>query len=389
MQQSGVDNIRALVRNDKKKGRWVLIISAILMVALCIVILCFDYEKWVENDIIQWINPWEAVQGIYYGVIYRVEFLIHDITGSFPGNFGSISNIVYSLPDQTGPADRLFQILLTLIAGAVLSLSGTVYQSAMRNPMAVPTMLGVSSSVNLAKMILLFYMGLDAIYTTTWQLYALSYGLSAVIILIILAAGKISGGKKVSVVDMLLAGTIINRLVQSISNYLRDQIDEATLETYQELTQRSYDYLEPISNLLILVVITLIVMTPILAMRFSYNAISFDDSDARCLGISANGMRLYAVVAGGILTVAAMVHYGDIGMLALIVPHVCRYAFGAEFRRVVVTSAFYGAFVLLVGWFLTNFMWVGDYQIPIGTILSLIALPVLIIFRFRQDHGWD
>ncbi len=52
-------------------------------------------------------------------------------------------------------------------------------------------------------------------------------------------------------------------------------------------------------------------------------------------------MRVYAIVAGAILTTAAMIHYGNIGTLALIVPHICRYTFGADFRKVLVNSAFY------------------------------------------------
>ncbi|MCC8121705.1 MAG: iron ABC transporter permease [Oscillospiraceae bacterium] len=280
-------------------------------------------------------------------------------------------------------------MILTGVSGAELALSGAVYQSAMRNPMAVPTMLGVTSSVNMAKMLVLFYVGIDALTGMTWQLYALSYGLSAVVLLIILAAGKLAGGKHVWVVDMLLAGSIMNRLIQTYVNYLRDQLDEDTLMAYQELNERAYDVFGQLQNLGVLLIVSLLIMTPILLMRFSYNAISFEDDDARCLGISPNAMRVYAMVAGAILTTAAMIHYGNIGTLALIVPHICRYTFGTEFRRGVPPSAFFGAFLLISGWFVSNFTWMGDYQIPVGSILSLIVMPVLLWFSFRQRRGWE
>ncbi|MCD8331804.1 MAG: iron ABC transporter permease [Oscillospiraceae bacterium] len=383
---TGVEDIRRIVRMDKKQGQRLLVISAILLVALCIVILCFDYELWIDEGTVQWVSPLDAFRGIFYKAKLQILYWLGMGDGAAYANTWSI---IQALPNEAKSYNRLLQVILTGVSGAVLALSGAVYQSAMRNPMAVSTMLGVTSSVNMAKMLVLFYVGIDALTGMTWQLYALSYGLSAIVLLIILAAGKLAGGKHVSVVDMLLAGTIMNRLIQTYVNYLRDQLDEDTLMAYQELNERAYDVFGQLQNLGVLLIVSLLIMTPILLMRFSYNAISFEDDDARCLGISPNAMRVYAMVAGAILTTAAMIHYGNIGTLALIVPHICRYTFGTEFRRVVTTSAFFGAFLLIIGWFVSNFTWMGDYQIPVGSILSLIVMPVLLWFSFRQRRGWE
>ncbi len=383
---TGVEEIRRILRADKKQGRGLLAVSIVLLVALCIVTLCFDYQQWIDYATVQWITPWDAAQSIYYAVKLR---LLSWFSAGSDAWYETFDILYWQLPNGAEPMNRLLQLLLTMLSGAVLSVSGAVYQSAMRNPMAVPTMLGVTSSVNLAKMLVLYYVGITALTTMTWQLYALCYGMAAVVLIIILAAGKLAGGKKVSVVDMLLAGTIINRLIQSYVNYLRDKIDEDTLMAYQELNERAYDVFNQLQSLAVLLGVTLVIMTPILLMRFSYNAISFDDDDSRCLGISPNAMRVYAIVAGAILTTAAMIHYGNIGTLALIVPHICRYTFGADFRKVLVNSAFYGAFLLVVGWFISNFTWIGDYQIPVGSIISLIVVPVLIWFSWRQKRGWE
>ncbi|MCD8332475.1 MAG: iron ABC transporter permease [Oscillospiraceae bacterium] len=382
--QIGVEEIRAIVRLDKKQGQRLLIGSAVVLAGICLLVLCFDYQQFLDVGTVQWINPWQAFKSVYYGA--KIQILAW--FGSQEA-WMSAHQAAQSLPNTTQAWNRLLQLILTGAAGAVLALSGAVYQSAMRNPMAVPTMLGVTSSVNLAKVLILVYLGVEAAYNMTWQLYAFSYGLSAIVLLIILLAGKLSGGKHVSVVDMLLAGTVINRLLSTYVNYLRDQMDEDMLMAYQDLNERAYDVFGQLQNLGILLVISLLVMTPILLMRFSYNAISFEDDDARCLGVSPNAMRVYAMVAGAILTTAAMIHYGNIGTLALIVPHVCRYTFGTEFRRVVTTSAFYGAFFLIIGWFISNFTWIGEYQIPVGSILSLIVMPVLIWFSWRQKRGWE
>ncbi len=383
---TGVEEIRRIVRADRKQGRGLMAVSALVLLGVCLVVLCFDYQQWIDYATVQWITPWEALRGIYYGAKLQILYWLH---GSGGAGFASSWQMILTLANGSEPLCRLLQLILTGISGAVLALSGAVYQSAMRNPMAVPTMLGVTSSVNLAKMLIVVYLGTAALESMSWQLYALSYGLSALVLIIILAAGKLAGGKRVSVVDMLLAGTIINRLVQLFVNYLRDQLDEDVLMTYQELTERAYDSYNQLLSLGVLISVTVVIMIPIFLMRFSYNAVSFEDDDTRCLGVSPNAMRVYGIVAGAILTTSSMIHYGNIGTLALIVPHICRYTFGADFRRVLTTSAFYGAFMLIISWFISCFTWVGEYEIPVGTIISLIVMPVLLWFSWKQRHGWE
>ena len=140
---------------------------------------------------------------------------------------------------------------------------------------------------------------------------------------------------------------------------------------------------------MLLVILSLIVMLPILLMRFSYNSVSFDDDESRTFGVNPSFMRVYGICAGGILTTAAMIHCGNAGTIALIVPHMCRYAFGADFRKVIKTSIFYGGFLLMASSYITKFLWIGDYQVPVSSVVSLLAIPVMIIFSLQQKRGWE
>lgn len=283
--------------------------------------------------------------------------------------------------------ENLQQLILTILSGAVLSLSGAVYQSAMRNPMAVSTMLGVNSGVNLAQTLMIGTFG-SQVLNMMPMYYAASYLVTAAVLALILLCGKVAGGKRMSVVDMLLAGTIINRLLNLVVNYLRDSMTEDNLLVYEEISEKAYETLNALLSIGIMLGVCILILIPVFSMRFSMNTLSFDDEDARCLGVRPTAMRLYAIIAGAILTTSAMIHYGNIGMLALLVPHMCRYVFGADFRKVLTTSAFYGAFLLTIGWYISSFTWIGAYQIPVGSILSVVALPILLWFNFRQKHGW-
>ena len=107
------------------------------------------------------------------------------------------------------------------------------------------------------------------------------------------------------------------------------------------------------------------------------------------MGLKPGVMIVYGLVAGAILTTAAMIHCGNIGMLSLIIPHLCRYLFGADFKKLFYMSAFYGSLLLLTSQMISNFIYIDTYQIPLGSVISLITMPILIWVMFRQRRGWE
>ncbi len=383
---TGLEEFRARLRADKKQGRRILLVSALLFVGL--IVLCISVRN-VTSDYgnthtLTIVTPWKAVRDIY---VYIKCQLISIFIGVGNNKGGTQAWIDMMNSTDITQFENLQQLILTILSGAVLSLSGAVYQSAMRNPMAVPTMLGVNSGVNLAQALMIGTFG-SQVLNIMPMYYAASYLVTAAVLALILLCGKVAGGKHMSVVDMLLAGTIINRLLNLVVNYLRDSMTEDNLLVYEEISEKAYETLNALLSIGIMLGVCILILIPVFSMRFSMNTLSFDDEDARCLGVRPTAMRLYAIIAGAILTTSAMIHYGNIGMLALLVPHMCRYVFGADFRKVLTTSAFYGAFLLTIGWYVSSFTWIGAYQIPVGSILSVVALPILLWFNFRQKHGW-
>ncbi len=383
---TGLEEFRTRLRADKKQGRVILIVSAILFAALIVLSLCvcYDTDTVTYEHTLYLLTPLQAVKNVFRYIKYEISFLTYGLHNGT--DWAEVARLNETYTFVTG--EYLSQLILTILSGAVLSLSGAVYQSAMRNPMAVPTMLGVNSGVNLAQVLLVSAFG-SSVYGMMGMYYASSYLMSAAVLAVILLCGKVAGGKHMSVVDMLLAGTVINRLLNILINYYRDAMSEANLLVYEELSEKTYSALNTIRSIGVMAGVCVLILIPVFSMRFSMNTLSFDDEDVRCLGVRPTAMRLYAIIAGAILTSSAMIHYGNIGMLALMVPHICRYVFGADFRKVLTTSAFYGAFLLTIGWFVSEFTYIGYYQIPVGSILSIITLPVILIFNAKQRHGWD
>lgn len=373
---TGLDSIRVQRRADGKEHRGVFVLSAVVFLLLLVFQVCYRGKD------AGFVNPLDALVNIVTWV--RLSF--SDLFSL--SYYDNRDEIIAGLNYYAETVIRLRSALLIIASGAVLAVSGCIYQAAMRNSMAVPTMLGVSSGVNLGKILLVWQFG-EQVYFLTTQRYIYCYGIAAAVLVIVLAGGKLVGGKRSSVADMLIVGTIVNRMISTVVNYIRTSMDTDVLAIYQEFSEKSYSAFNSIGNLLVLCGVSVIVLLPVYLMRYSYNAVCFDDSDARTLGLKPSVMRLYGLVAGAILTTAAMIHCGNIGMISLVIPHLCRYLFGAEFKRLFHMSAFYGALLLLASQVIAGFIYFDTYQIPLGSVISVLAMPILMWAMFRQRRGWE
>ena len=374
--QTGLEQIRFIRRVEKAKQRKKVLLTITILLILSLLYLCLRGRE------MGFMSPIEVIRILFTDLWIRISSLWG---GSAALNRDEILS-AHSYYSET--VIRFKSLLLMLMAGAVLSLSGTIYQSAMQNPMAVPTMLGVSSGVSFAQMVLVLLYAESA-----WQMrgarYLFSYGFSFSVLLIILLLGRIAGGKKTSVADMLIVGTVINRIIQVIMNYIQTTMDEETLELYQEFAQNSQDYFDSFLDLGILLLISAAVLLPVFLMRFTFNLVCFADDDGMTLGINPRAMRVYGLIAGGILTSTAMIHAGNIGMLSMVVPLLCRYLSGADLRHLLGSTAAWGGITLLAASIIRSYTYMGDYQIPLGNIVSLLSVPLLIWIIWRNRTAWS
>lgn len=372
----GLEEIRALRRKDRQQNRRRVTLALVVLAVLSLGYLCLRGRSLAP------LPPWTVFKTLW-------AFLKIKLSALWQGTaYENREAIQRALPYYGELVSRFRGLVLTWLAGAILALSGTVYQIAMRNPMAVPTMLGVSSGVSLAQMILVLLYG-QQVYYMAQQRYIWCYGLSLGVLLVILLLGKLAGGKRAGVTDMLLVGTVVNRGLQLVMNYLQTGMDTDTLEIYQEYAQNSQNYFNTFADVGILALVAAVVLLPLMGMRFSYNLVSFADEDGQTLGVRPAAMRVYGLVAGGILTATAMIHAGNIGMIATVTPLLCRYIYGADFKNLMGTSAIWGAALLLAANILRGFTYIGTYQIPLGNLVSLLAVPLLIWVVWKQKTAWS
>lgn len=375
--QTGLEQIRAQRLADRRvlhrRAAWVALAILALFFAMC----CMRTTE------VGFVTPVQAAKNLY--TMLRL-FLAERLHWSAYANRAEIIRAHSYYFETVG---MFKSTILVMVMGAVLAMAGGVFQCVFRNPIATPSMLGVSSSIRLVNLILVALYS-SSIYQMVRMRYILGYVVALGSLLLIYFIARLMGGKKSSVTDMLLVGTVAMRVVQNLVSvyqyYYLSEEDYLVLEELNTYGSTTYQT----DALLLMYALLLVCVLILFALRYSMNAVSFEDEDSRTLGIKAGRLRLIALCCATLMVTAAQINYGDIGMLALLIPHVCRYWFGSDFRNVLLGSAGLGAIMMMLCKLIIYALSFNYYLslISVGTIINVVTTPLLILVLLQQKRGW-
>ncbi len=274
---------------------------------------------------------------------------------------------------------------ITLACSVLLGISGMLYQNVFKNPIAGPGMLGASTGISLAFMLMVVLYGSLA-PTMLAERYVFCYGFGAAILVFVIAAGrKLSGkGRPFDVVTMLLVGSILSQLLGFIVSYVTLFVmEDDDYLVFYNLSQMLTVDSSPLSWL-VLAVAFLLSFVPVWLLRFKLNALSFDEDEMRMMGVSPTLLRAVALICGAIMMLAAQIHVGMVSLVTLIVPFLARSWFGVEARAQMTGCICIGAILLIVARDITDLIPFVGSGLAIGSIVSVIALPLLVVVMSRQ-----
>ena len=305
--------------------------------------------------------------------------------GYAPLSPGDVVGGLFGLADEATTAIireiRLPRILLGIEVGAALGLTGAALQGLLRNPLAEPGLIGVSSSAGLGAVIA-FYFGLTALSPFALPGMAMAGALLAT--LVVLAIG--SRGQ--DSLTLILAGIAVSSLSVSLTSLALNlapnpyAMSEVMLWLMGSLKDRT-----PLDALLALPFI-LGGGALIMASGRGLNALSLGDDAARSLGINLQKLRLM-VVGGTAAAVGASVSVcGAVGFVGLIVPHLLRPLVGHEPRRLLLPSAVGGALLVTLADIAVRLIPTRQ-EVMLGVITALIGTPffLYLILRLRRGEG--
>ncbi len=269
---------------------------------------------------------------------------------------------------------RIPRILMALLTGINLAVTGAIYQAIFRNDMADPYMLGVSSGASLGAAFAFIING----FLPFWAFIGAM--ISNVLVI------KLSGTKgKTSTMRLLLAGLAINYFFSSLLSYIRIRSSNQQLAVFVwgmgSLGNASY------TRVGILLFITVPVLILFYVYRKELNMLLLGDDAAKSMGVDVRRVRQILLVASSILIATNVSFTGTIGFVGLIIPHIVRLIFGSNYQKTLTICAFFGMYFVLFCDNLSRGLTNGG-EIPIGILTSLLGAPYfmyLIIKERRRD----
>jgi len=279
---------------------------------------------------------------------------------------------------------RLPRVVLGVLIGAALAVSGAVMQGLFRNPLADPGLVGVSAGAGLGAIVVIVLGGtflgpvlaLFGIYTL--PLAAFFGGLATTLILYRVATRR----GQTSIATMLLAGIALGAMAGAFSGimvYLADdrQLRDLTFWGLGSLAGATWTKIASAGPIIVLALI----VSPFLARGL--NALALGEAAAHHLGISVQRFKNVAIVSVAAATGASVAVSGGIGFVGIVVPHLLRLLIGPDNRYLLPASALLGASMLLLADAVSRTI-VAPAELPIGIITAAVGGPFFLWILLRK-----
>jgi iron complex transport system permease protein len=282
---------------------------------------------------------------------------------------------------------RLPQALAAVIAGVGLAIAGVAMQSILRNPLASPFTLGISSAGAFGAAVSIVVLGTGNIQSTVANPVSISNPFLTTVVAFIfcmIATGiilLISHVKGASPEVMILTGVALSSLFSAGVMFLQYFSNDAQLAavvfwTFGDVGRATWDMLPLMS------VVVGAGTLYFIANRWNYNAIDAGDETAQGLGVNVVRVRLVGMTVAALISAVIVAMLGVIGFVGLVCPHMVRRIIGDDQRYLIPGSAVAGAILLLASDTVARVI-VAPYVLPVAVLTAFMGAPVFIFLLFR------
>lgn len=278
---------------------------------------------------------------------------------------------------------RLPRICFGIAAGFGLGLAGSVFQGILRNPLASPYTLGISSGAGFgASLAILAGAGfVGGRYLIIGNAFAFALICSFIII-------GLSSRRGATPETMILAGIALMYLFGAMTTLLQyfadpDAVKAAVFWMVGSLGRTSWDDLLPTSIVLACCISLLIIKS------WDLNVLGAGDETAKSLGVKVAHIRIFTMIVGTLLVATIVCFTGTIGFIGLVAPHMCRMVIGGDHRFLLPASGLTGAVLLTVADIVARNI-IAPVILPVGAVTAFMGAPMFIylILRRRRKEYW-
>ena len=310
-----------------------------------------------------------------------VLFLLNLFLGSVDIPFRSIWNILWGMDEGESVIwqniiwkSRVPQALTAMVAGAGLAVSGLQMQTVFRNPLAGPSVLGISSGASLGVAFVVLLSGsiggmalsrLGFMGEIALTMAAIIGALS-IMALIVYVSQKVHGN-----VTLLIIGVMIGYVANAVIGVLKFFSVEEDIRAYVIWGLGSFARVLPLSFLLIK----------------TLNLLLLGDAYARNLGLNIKRARLQVIACSGVLVAIVTAYCGPITFLGLAVPHLCRGIFRSSDHRILMPASLLAGAALALLCNLIARMPGFEGALPVNSVTALVGAPVVVSVLFKKRRN--
>ncbi|MEM1566133.1 MAG: iron ABC transporter permease [Candidatus Bathyarchaeia archaeon] len=267
---------------------------------------------------------------------------------------------------------RLPRVLAAMMLGMALSVAGATMQSAFKNPLVGPEILGVSQGAAFGAALAILFLPGDPLRL---ELLSTVFGLLALVASYAISSAIRYGGR---ILRLVLAGLAVSAMFSAgvgVMKYLADpfkQLPELTfwlLGGLSGVVWRDILYMTPLAATAI---------AALFIIRWRINLLTLDDDVITSLGTDPKRLRALAVTLAVIATATVTSVAGIVGWIGLTVPHICRKLFGAESSKVIPASILLGATLMII--FDDVARAISPGEIPLGIVTSFMGAILFVFF---------
>jgi iron complex transport system permease protein len=271
---------------------------------------------------------------------------------------------------------RLPRVLLALLAGGALAVAGVLFQALLRDALATPYTLGISSGASLG-VVLAICLGL--------RVWVFSFAGAALVLLLVMAVA--SEGRRMSSFTLLLAGVTINSICLAFILFLQSLANVGQSFAIVHWLMGGIDPVE-YSTLGWLALAVLPALAYVFVRARDWNLLAVGEDWAAARGVSVSRLMLAGYLAGSLVTGSVTALTGPIGFVGLIVPHALRLRLGADHRLLIPCSFLLGAAFLAACDTLARTV-LAPTEIPVGVVTAMLGGPFFIwLLRSRRRSLW-
>lgn len=304
------------------------------------------------------------------------SILLHHLLGltSEGGWTASESSIILEL--------RLPRTISGILVGAALSLSGAVLQALLRNPLADPFVLGISSGAAVGA-VLAILVGLGSTFLGIYAVPGAAFGGALLTLLLVYFIARVEG--RIPTQTMLLSGVIVSSFFSAIIMFLISVTSNEQIHSVMFWLMGNLEY-SASQSLGVIFLYFLVGSAVLFFLAKDLNILVLGEETASELGVEVERVKKIAFVFASLITGAVVSVSGLIGFVGLVVPHVVRMIWGPDHRFLLPASALMGAMLLVVADTIARTV-LAPSEIPVGVVTAMGGAPFFVYLLRKKDHA--